>query len=144
MLLPLAGFSQNIIPHIHISENIESSDTNTYKQFKIKFSPGYQDHGFKIEILNQDSTFVTQAEINFKLIIHKKNFKLDDSKKEYWDYETEIKSNDIWNDNIIEVGDCSNNKYLFVLIRLKLPEKYIIKTYHTEYRLYEYLHGWVL
>jgi hypothetical protein len=114
--------------------------------YKIRISPGYQDHSYKIKIIQTDSTgkdtILDEPEINVKLNIHKKNFKFENSEKVLFNYETEIKSNDAFKDEYIEVGDCSNSRYLNYFIRLNKTLKYKIQVYHKESNKFEYLIGY--
>ncbi|MDD5361934.1 MAG: hypothetical protein PHN88_07355 [Ignavibacteria bacterium] len=139
LFFPLSAFCQNIIPHASITEESDYLTSSDYRLFKATISPGYKDHGYRIDILEPDGKIYYSAEIGVNLIVHKKNYKMPDSNKEEWDYETEIKSNDIINDDTINVADCSNTRHLSVYIRLNKSTKYKIKIYHTEYSLFEHL-----
>ena len=131
--LPLFGYSQNMLTVMWISKVEEAtlcSDVSEYELYTIKISPGYRDRNFTIKLIKIDSigneTILSQPEINVELIVHRTDYKMPDGKYE-WDYKTEIKSNDIWTDEYIEIGDCSNSKHLKGLLRLKKSEKYKIK-----------------
>jgi hypothetical protein len=148
--IPLFSYSQNIVTHISISkveESVNPEDISDYELYTIKISPGYQDRNFTIKLIKIDrvdnETILSQPEINVELIIHKKNYKMSDGKFE-WDYETEVKSNDTWTDEYIEIGNCSNQKHLTCLIRVKKSEKYKVKVFVGEkeyYREFEIRNG---
>lgn len=135
-------YGQNVITHAYIEKNTAKENLSPYDIFYLKISPGYKDREFKIEVIQIDSdgkeNILAQPEINVDLIIYKKNHRMPDGKEE-WDYETEVKSNDIWTDEYIEIGDCSNSKYITCTLRLKNTEKYKIRVYHKEEKYYEFL-----
>jgi hypothetical protein len=85
---------------------------------------------------------LSQPEINAELIVHRVEYRMSDGKYE-WDYMTEVKSNDIWTDEYIEIGDCSNSKTIDCLIRVKKTERYKIKTYTGEQEYAEFQIGWI-
>jgi hypothetical protein len=138
LFIPIFAFGQNVVTIMSISkveESIICSDVSDYELYTIKISPGYQDRNYTIKMICVNSigkeTILSQPEINVELIIHKKNYKMPDGKFE-WDYETEVESNDIWTDEYIEIGDCSNQKHLTCLIRVKKSEKYKVKVFVGE------------
>jgi len=138
LLIPIFAFGQNVVTIISISkveESIICSDVSDYELYTIKISPGYQDRNYTIKMIKIDSigneTILSKPEINVELIIHKKDYKMPDGKYE-WDYETEVKSNDKWTDQYIEIGDCSNQKHIMCLLRVKKTEKYKVKVFIGE------------
>ena len=126
LMLSGSGYCQNIITFADISEVNNTADTSEFRIFNVGISPGYKDSGYRIDVEDKNGKLLYSSEIGVKLIVHKKNFKLPGSNKEEWDYETEVKSNDIWTDEYMEIGDCSNSKYLSCLLRLKKNERYRI------------------
>jgi hypothetical protein len=147
-LLPLFCYPQNIITFASISKAVEetkAADDSEFEFYKIRISPGYQDHSYKIKIIQTDGagkdTILDESVINVKLIIHRKNFKPENSDKIMWDYETEIKSNDVLKNEYVEVGDCSDSKNLNCFIRLNKTLKYKIHVYHKENSKFEFLIG---
>ena len=137
ILTPLFVYSQNIITTAYITKDSTlTADISDYDIYTLKIRPGYHDHGYKFELIKNDSSgkeiVLSEPEINVNLIVHKKNIRMGKSDKVEWDYETEVKSNDIWTDEYIEIGDCSNTKYLTILFRVKRNENHRIKVYHNE------------
>jgi len=147
LLIPLLGYSQNLIPHadlLEVTETNVNQEFSGYKLYEVRISPGYKDHGYKLEVINPDSTVFNVVEVNVKLIIHSKDYNAFDSQKKLMNYETEIKSNDILADEVFEIGDCSKTKYLTCLIRLKKSGNYKIRVWHKEYEKFEFLEQWVI
>ena len=142
-LTPLFGYCQKIITTVGIYREIDTSmfTESEYINYRLNISPGYHDRKFKLELIKTDSlkneTILSQPEINVNLIVHKKNHKIPGTNKEEWDYSTEVKSNDFWTDDYIEIGDCSGTKYLLCRLRLKKIEKYKIKVYNSEKIIFE-------
>jgi hypothetical protein len=130
-----------------VDETTICSDVSEYELYTIQISPGYRDHNFKIKMIQIDSTgketILSNPEIHVELIVHKKSYKMPGSSYEEWDYTTEVKSNDIWTDEYIEIGDCSNTKTIACLIRVKKSERYKIKTYTGEEEYAEFQIGWI-
>jgi hypothetical protein len=136
LFTPLFCYSQNVITIISLEkvvETVNTADVSEYELYNLKISPGYRDRSFTIEMIIIDSTgkevMLSRPEINVNLIIHRTEYRMSDGKYE-WDYMTEVKSNDIWTDEYIEIGDCSKSKHLDCLLRVKKTEKYKIKVYH--------------
>jgi|WetSurMetagenome_2_1015567.scaffolds.fasta_scaffold38937_4 hypothetical protein len=147
LFVPLFAYSQNMLTVMWISKVEEAticSDVSDYELYIIKISPGYRDHSYKFTMIQIDSaggeTILSQPEINVELIVHRADFKMPDGKYE-WDYTTEVKSNDIWTDKYIEIGNCSNQKLLTCLLRVKKTEKYKIKVNYGEKEDTEFLIG---
>ncbi|MFA5404885.1 MAG: hypothetical protein WC358_08125 [Ignavibacteria bacterium] len=143
LCFPLSGYSQNVITDISISkveESITCSDVPEYELYKIEISPGYSDHTYKFILMIPGKTHtkvLSQPEINVDLTVYKKNYKMPDGEEE-WDYETEVKSNDVWFDEYIEIGNCSNSKYITCLLQLKKKERYKILVYNNDKYLAEF------
>ncbi|MCX6164114.1 MAG: hypothetical protein NTU73_04520 [Ignavibacteriae bacterium] len=145
--LPLFGYSQNMLTVMWISKVDEAtlcSDVSEYELYTIKISPGYRDHTYKFKLIQIDSkdkeTILSEPEIGVKLNIYKKDYEMYGGKIE-WDYTTEVKSNDIWTDEYIEIGDCSNSKHLTCLLRVKKTEKYKVKINYGNKEDTEFLIG---
>lgn len=145
LLIPLLGYGQNLIPHADLQEVTETNahqEFSDYKLYELRISAGYKDNGYKLEVINPDSTIFASVEVNVKLIIHSKDYNAHESKKKLMNYETEIKSNNRLADEVFEIGDCSKTKYLTCLIRLKKTENYRIIVWHKEYERFEFLEQW--
>jgi hypothetical protein len=147
LFIPLFAYSQNIITHISFSKVEESclpKNASEYELYKINISPGYHDHSYKFIMIRIDTagneTILSQPEINVELIVYKTDYKMPDGTYE-WDYKTEVKSNDIWTDKYIEIGDCSDQKHLTCLLRVKKTEKYKIKVNYGNKENTEFLIG---
>lgn len=148
LFIPLFGYPQNIITIMNlnkIDETLNPADVSEYELYNLKISPGYKDDSYIIEMIYIDSTgkevMLSRPEINVNLIIHRTEYRMPGGKYE-WDYKTEVKSNDTWTDEYIEIGDCSNKKYLDCTLRVKKTGKYKIKIYHGEKDPWEFHIGW--
>lgn len=143
ILTPIIGYCQNIITTISFEReaNTVISETSEYELYELKISPGYRDNNFKIELIGYDKfgseIILSRPEIEVKLIVHKKEYKITGSNKYEWDYETEVKSNDIWTDDYIEIGDCSGTKSLLCHLRIKKNESYKINVYAENKLIFE-------
>lgn len=134
-----SSYCQNIITFADISEVNNTADSSGYRMYKVAISPGYKDSGYRIDVEDYNGKILYSSEIGVKLIVHKKNYKMPDSNKVEWDYETEIKSNDIINDGTLELSDCSNKRHLVCTLRLENAVGYKIRLYHKGYGTYEHL-----
>jgi|WetSurMetagenome_2_1015567.scaffolds.fasta_scaffold188256_1 hypothetical protein len=147
LFLPLFSYSQNIVTHISISkveESVNPEDVSEYELYSLKISPGYHDHYYKFTLIQIDSAnnqiILSQPKINVNLTVYRNDYKRSDGKV-MWDYKTEVKSNDIWTDEYIEIGNCSFTKHLTCLLRVKKSEKYKVKVfvgekeYYTEFEI---------
>jgi hypothetical protein len=148
LFIPLFGYSQNVITIMSldkVEEMLNPADISEYELYMLKIFPGYKDNSYKIEMIKIDSagseTVLSGPEINVTLIVFRTEYRMSDGKYE-WDYKTEVKSNDIWTDEYIEIGDCSGAKHLNCLLRVKKTEKYIIKTYRNNKEYEKFRIGW--
>jgi hypothetical protein len=139
LLLSGSAYSQNIITFANISEEYNTADSSGFRIFKVTVSPGYKDNGYRIDVENKKGKVLYSNEVSLKLIVHKKNFKLPYSNKEEWDYETEIKSNDIINDGTLELSDCSGKRNLTCIVWVENISGNKIRLYHKGYGTYEHL-----
>jgi len=139
LMLSGSGYCQNIITFADISEVNNTADTSEFRIFNVGISPGYKDSGYRIDVEDKNGKLLYSSEIGVKLIVHKKNFRLPGSNKEEWDYETEIKSNDIISDGTLELNDCTNKRHLNCTLRILCINGYKIILYHKEYGSYEHL-----
>jgi hypothetical protein len=147
LFIPIFSYSQNIVTYISISkveESVNPEDASEYELYKIKISPGYKDHYYKFVLTQIDSsdvpTILSEPKINVDLIVHRNDYKRPDGKV-MWDYKTEVKSNDIWTDEYIEVGNCAFSEDLVCLLRVKINEKYKVKVYVGEKEYTEFSIG---
>jgi hypothetical protein len=146
--IPIFSYSQNIVTYISISkveESVNPEDASEYEIYSLKISPGYHDHYYKFVLTQIDSsdvpTILSEPIINVDLIVHRNDYKRPDGKV-MWDYKTEVKSNDIFSDEYIEIGNCSFTNHLTCLLRVKKTEKYKVKVYVGEKEYYtEFLIG---
>lgn len=142
ILFPMFCFGQNVITHAYIEKNTSKDNLSPYDIFYLKISPGYKDQGYKIEVVQIDNSgkeiILTKPEISVDLLVYKKNYRMPDGKEE-WDYETVVKSNDIWTDEYLDIGDCSNSKLITCTLRLRNTEKYKIRIYQKEEINFEFL-----
>jgi hypothetical protein len=133
LLFPALLMSQNVVSHVTIEKDKTITPEFEYKIYYLKIFPGYKDKNYKFELMKQDSVWkeiiYSNPEINVELIVHKKDYPVPGTTYVEWDYSTEIKSNDIWTDSMIEIGDCSNSKSLNCLIRLPNKVTYYINIY---------------
>jgi hypothetical protein len=149
LFIPLFCYSQNTVTIMSLDkvrENSNQSDVSDYELHILKIWPGYEDRSFKIKMIKVDSAgkeeVLSQPEIKADLIVHRVEYRMPDGKYE-WDFITEVKSNDTWTDEYIEIGDCSNSKSINCLIRVKKTEIYKIITYAGEQEYAEFQIGWI-
>lgn len=147
LFIPVLCSAQNMITTMSLSKVIDSTyskDGMEYDLYTLKIYPGYKDRNFIIELTQKDSSgkevILSRPQIKAELIIHRADYKMPDGKYE-WDYSTEVKSNNTWKDEHIEIGDCSNMKYVKCFIRVKNSEKYKIITYNDDEKYGEFLIG---
>ena len=146
-LLPIFCYPQNIITFMSldkVEETLNPAEISEYELYSLKISPGYRDRNYIVEMIKIDSAgkevVLSRPEINVDLIIHRTEYRMSDGKYE-WDYMTEVKSNDVWLDEYIEIGDSSCTKHIDCLLRVKKTKKYKIKAYHGEKDPWEFLIG---
>jgi hypothetical protein len=145
LLIPLFSYSQNIVRIPWMEKENDTAITSRispgFELFKLIINPCYKDRYYKITLESLDSlnkeTVLSQAEISFKLIVYRKDYKMPDGKYE-WDYEATIKSNETWKDDYLEIGDCSDTKHLICYFRTKVNEKYSVKLYSDETQYCEF------
>lgn len=135
-------YGQNMIMYASIEKNTAKDNLSPYDLYFLKIRPGYRDHSYKIEVIQMDSEgkeiLLAKPEINVRLIIHKKDYKMPGSDKVEWDYETEVKSNDTYTGEILSIGDCSGKRDLSCSLRLKSGEKYTVRVYYNEKHYFEF------
>lgn len=140
LFLPALCFGQNILTHAHLTYVPEKADLLPGDFYTLEISPGYQDRNFRIEILQKDSTgkelILKSVEIRTQLTIYRKDHKMPDGKYE-WDYETWIKSNESYSDEMISIGDCAGQRKLTGSLRLK-SEKYTVRIHHSSQHYIEF------
>jgi hypothetical protein len=147
LFIPLFGYSQNVVTIMSLDKVeliVNPSDSAENEIYDLKISPGYKDRSYKINLIRIDSIegeiTLSRPEINVELIVHRTDYRMPDGKYE-WDYMTEVKSNDVWLDDYIEIGDCSGTKHLDCFLRVRKSEKYKIKIYHGSKDPWEFLIG---
>lgn len=130
LFLPVLCFGQNIITHVQLRHVPEKADLLPGDFYVMEISPGYKDREFRIEILQKDNAGTEQlsdsVNIKTELTIYRSDHKMPDGKYE-WDFETWIKSNETYSDEMISIGDCAGQRKLTCSLRLKSEEKYIIR-----------------
>jgi hypothetical protein len=137
LAFPLSGICQIGASRAFIQKEAEYPE---YVHYTLKIFPSKFDTSYKIELVQSDSAgnevILSSPMLNISTVVYKKGFKME-SGKVYESLYTAIKKNDKWNDEYINIRDCSGSKYLEGAIKLKRNENYTLRIFNQDKKFFE-------
>ncbi len=134
---PYSGYCQNSKITAVIKRDSEYSG---FVQFNLNIFPAHTDSRINIEISQVDKfgkeSILSASAVIFKAVLNKKGYE-SESGIVYESNYTAIKENNIWNDDYLSIGDCSENTSINGIVKLRIKSNYVFRIYNLDEKFFE-------